>query len=222
LQQGAPKVKKTAFLSASIIIVLAGQAFAQNGTQPVDPPKPSQPYGGVGVIDLKYVFDNFHRFQQMKAALDKQVQAAEDDVKARKEQIDSLVKVLKDGGYKPGTQDYLAQEDEIRRKSADLKILIDKQKGNFVRQESSIYAQCYEEIKQESTKYAGRYGFGLVLRFNGEGVENPLNPTDVMKELNKPVVIVHPNNDITWHVTKALNDRFSTNPVGRIGVPQNR
>lgn len=199
-------MKKTALLSACIGLTVLS-AFASRGLAQ-NTPKPSQPYGGVGVIDLKYVFDNFQRFQSMKAALDKEVQAAETDVKARKEQIDNLVKLLKDGGLKPGTQDYLAQEDEIRRKSADLKVLIDKQKANFVRRESAIYAQCYEEIKQESTAYAGKYGFGLILRFNGEGVENALNPNEVMKELNKPVVIVHPNNDITWHVTKALNDRF--------------
>lgn len=210
-------MKKTALLSACIALTVLS-AFAATGMAQNNTPKPSQPYGGVGVIDLKYVFDNFVRFQSMKAALDKEVQAAEADVKARKEQIDNMVKLLKDGGLKAGSPDFLAQEDEIRRKGADLKLLIDKQKGTFVRKESAIYAQCYEEIKQESTAYAGKYGFGLILRFNGEGVENPLNPNDVMKELNKPVVIVHPNNDITWHVTNALNVRFPASSA-RTQVP---
>ena len=206
-------MKKSALLSACIS-ALTVFAFAQMGSAQTNPPKPSQPYGGVGVIDLKYVFDNFHRFQAMKTALDNEVKLAEADVKDRKEQIDKMLGLLK--GYKSGTQEYLSQEDEIRRKSADLKVLIDKQKAAFVRRESGIFDQCYKEIKQESQAYASRYGFGVILRFNGEGVENPLNPQDVMKELNKPVVIVHPNNDITWHVTNALNERYrvSNAPTG--------
>jgi Skp family chaperone for outer membrane proteins len=203
------------------MIALAAPALAQTGAPPANTPKPSQPYGGVGVIDLKYVFDNYKRFQEMKKALDVEVQAAEADVKARKEQIDQLVEMLKKSGFKSGSQEYLAQEDEIRRKNLDLKGLIDKQKATFVRRESAIYAQCYDEIKKESTSYAAQYGFGLILRFNGEGIENPLSPKDVMAELNKPVVIVHPNNDITWHVTNALNIRYP-NSAKRQGVPTNR
>lgn len=171
----------------------------------------------VAIIDLKYVFDNHMRFKQMTEEMRRSVQAAETDINARKDRINSLIKQLE--GVKKGTPDYKQLEDEITQQKADLNALVSNTKREFMRREAKIYYIVYQEIVQEVEYFAQQNRLTLVLRFNGDPIDEN-DPDLVAKHLNKQVVWHHRNIDITGLILDTLNKRQGGIPAAQGGVNQ--
>ena len=71
------------------------------------------PDRGVAVVDLKYIFDNFPLFLAEKKKVDAEIQAAEADVTADKNNVEGLKKSRDD--CKKGTPDYNARDAQFTR-----------------------------------------------------------------------------------------------------------
>ncbi len=173
----------------------------------------------VAIIDLKYIFDNHMRFKAMTEEMRRSVQGAETDINARKERINNLIKQLNE--VNKGKPDYKQLEDEITQQKADLSALVSTTKREFMRREAKIYYIVYQEITQELQHFAQQNRLTLVLRFNGDPIDEN-DPDIVAKHLNKQVVWHHPNIDITGVILKTLNDRYGGANAGGVpgGVPQ--
>ena len=89
-----------------------------------------------------------------------------------------------------------------------------------------MYWTTYQEILNEVRYMAPQNGIVLVLRYNGEPLdEKDFDPRKVMQELNKAVVYHNPNIDITDYITKSLNQRGGGGAqpgVSNISVPPRR
>ncbi len=173
----------------------------------------------VAIIDLKYIFDNHIRFKQMTEEMRRSVQAAEADITARRDRINSLIKQLE--GVKKGTPDYKQLEDEITQQKADLNALVSNTKREFMRREAKIYYIIYQEIVQEVKYFAEQQRLTLVIRFNGETIDES-DPDIVAKHLHKQVVWHHPNIDITGIILETLNQRRGVPHNAQNNVPRGR
>lgn len=186
---------KNSLLCATLVAVApafhfgAREAAAQRG-------------GEVAIIDLTYIFANHTRFKAMTEDMKQEVEAAEDDLKGQKEFLRKMADRLEE--YKRGTQEYKQLEEEFVKKQAELTSQVNIQKNNFLEQEARNYYQVYQEVLEHVKDHADRNGINLVLRFNGDPIDQT-DPREVIKELNKSVVYYNRAIDITPVILDEVN-----------------
>ncbi len=211
-------MKKTLILPLVVatVAIVAGQTAAV--AQQAGPPSP------VAIIDLAYIFKNHSGFQSMKDELKKSVDMAQADLKNRRDQAQQLADQAQE--YRPGTPEYKQLEATLAQKQADLNVQVALQKKTLMEREAKIYFTIYQEVLYEVKAYCQRTGIRLVLRFDGEPM-NQDNPQQVVQQLNRQVVYSDQQIDITPAILDTLNRRRPggnnqvTNPSG-IGVPRPR
>lgn len=159
---------------------------------------------GVAVIDLNYIFKNHARFKASTEEMRASAQEADKDIKARRETITALNKRLRT--LKPDRPDYRQLEQEIATQSADLNASFTLRKKDFERREARIYYTVYQEVIKEVEYYSRSRGISIVLRFNGEPI-NEHDPDNIVKHLNQQVVHVDSRYDITKQILDVLNKR---------------
>ncbi len=177
----------------------------------------AQVQSSVAVIDLKQVFEGHTRFQAMRDQLMRDVEGAENTVKARQEELRAMVEQLRE--FRPGTPDYKKMEADVANRQADLKVDISIQKKDFMEREAKIHYYIYQEVLQEIRHFAGQRGLSLVMRVNTQEVKDE-NPQQILQELNKPVVFFSKTIDITSPILTTLNQRAGGRaPAAAAAVP---
>ncbi len=176
----------------------------------------------MAVIDLKQVFEGHTRFKSMRDQLMRDVEGAENTVKARQEELRGMVERLKE--FRPGSPDFKQLEADVANRQADLKVDISIQKKDFMEREAKIHYHVYQEVLQEIEHFATQRGLTLVMRVNSEEIKDE-NPQQILQELNKPVVYYNKAIDITYPILTTLNQRAGGRAPGaapaaqRQGVP---
>ncbi len=172
----------------------------------------------VAIIDLTYIFENHQRFKVMKQDMQRDVKAAEEELKARRKEMQSLGERLR--RFEKGSREYKQLEEELANRSADLNVQVKLQQKQFLEREAKMYYNVYLEILDAVKYYAERNNIQLVLRFNGAPIDNN-DPQEVLKELNKAIVWHSRAVDITPYILAQLNRTPPARPeVGRRPVPQ--
>lgn len=186
-----PRIIATIVASLMVTAVAGTTAFAQ------------QPAGsGVAVIDLKYIFEYHDRFQATRQELMREVEQAENGVKAQQEELRKMVERLKE--YRQGTQEFKQLEAEIAGRKADLDVHVKIQTKEFMEREAKIHLHTYQEVMDAVKYYAQRNNIALVLRFNGDKISME-NPQKIVQELNKSVLYFNEGIDITPFILEDLN-----------------
>jgi outer membrane protein len=213
-KQGAQKVKKTCLLAAAMLAITLVPGVAQAQQQAI---------GGVAIIDLSYIFKNHNRFKAMTEGMRAEVLRAEDALKARRTEIESLSKRLNDLGneLRKDSPEYKQLDADLTRKKIDLSTQVSQQKKEFLEKEAKIYYSVYQEVLDEVQYFSERNRISLVLRFNGDPVSDG-DPQEILKQLNKQVVYYNKGIDITPMILDSLNtQRGPQNGAagGPVGVP---
>jgi len=215
-------VRKSQFLAALAGCILSMSLvgfYASRETAAQQPGRTARrpQHGGpaIALLDVSYVFKNHTRFKAMMADMKADVQRAEARVRSERDAIRKLAERLKD--FRKGTPDYKALEEELVKRQADLAAGVQLEKKEFLQREAKIYYNVYQEVLQEVDYYAAANGIAMVLRFNGNPVDQE-KPEDVLRHINKPVIWYAKNYDITPVVLGRINDRAfnpsSTAPHG--------
>jgi len=194
--------------------VFATQAFSQGGV-PIRQPGPSQAgsAANIALLDVSYIFKNHPHFKQMMEEMKSDVEAAESSVTKERDTIRKLVEQL--DSYRKGTPDYNAMEKEIAEREANLTVKVQLQRKQFLAQEAKIYFTVYKEIEQEVDYYCSNKGIDIVLRFNGDPVDQD-KPDSVLSFINKPVVYYDKGRDITPIILDSLIKRSGAPAAGGI------
>jgi len=202
--------------AASLLIL--GFAALATPTQEADDdaatPSTAQP---IGLLDVGYVFKNYPCFTELLAEMKTDVQAAEAEVKKKKEALAGLQKELK--LHTIGTPEYAELERRIAMAQAELAGSIEAQKKVFVRREARLYYDAYQEIAQVVEDYARENNLALVLRFN----DNPVNvndPKDVLRGINSPVVWHDQGRDLTRIILQRLIQKSKEPEEGKKVPPE--
>jgi outer membrane protein len=214
-KQGALKVKKTCVYAALAAAFLATMGAPLAHAQ-------QQFVGGVAIIDLSYIFKNHERFKAMTEGMRGEVLRAEEALKARRTDIETLTKRLTDLGneLRKDSPEYKQLDADLTRKKIDLSTQVSQQKKEFLEKEAKIYYHVYQEVLDEVQHFAERNRISLVLRFNGDPVTDS-DPQEILKQLNKQVVYYNKGIDITPHILDSLNRRGAgaAGAPGHQGVP---
>ncbi|MEN6459324.1 MAG: OmpH family outer membrane protein [Thermoguttaceae bacterium] len=179
------------------------------------PAQASPPPTRTALLDVPFVFKNHIRFKMMMEQLKRDVQQAEADFKAKREQINHMAEELQQ--FQKGTPQYKEIEEKIADLQARLAVDTNRQKAAFLQQEARNYYAVYQEICQATDAFCRQYGFDLVIRFNRDEA-NPENPESVLASINRPVVWQR-GLDITQNIVDELNRNAPANNPGTAARP---
>ncbi len=212
-QQGVLNVKNACLwaLSAAVMLFSVCPTLAQQvGTAPVGArPMATPRSSNIALLNVAYLFDNHPRLKQMREEMKADVERADAAVKAEQENIKRLAEKLDQ--YR-GTPDFKAVEEEVAKRSNDLKLQIALQRKEFMLREARMYHQTYQEIADEVKYYCEQNGIDVVLRFNADKVDLE-NPESVLIHVNKPVVYYATDRDITGIVLTTIYRRYGIDPA---------
>ncbi len=127
----------------------------------------------VAILDLAYIYANHVRFKAINEDMRREVEAAENDLKASREELQKMVEKLDD--YRRNSPEYRELEEEITKRQAQLGADVNLRKKNFAEQEARNYYTVYQEVTEAIKRFCDERGIVLVLRFNGDPIdsENP-------------------------------------------------
>lgn len=172
---------------------------------------------GIAVVDISYIFKQHTRFRATMDSMKKEMETIEAELKADREKIAQSEQQR--NTYNVGSAEYKQLDEEVARMMAEFNLKMGRLRKDFLEREAKVYYQTYLEVVDAVNYYAKRQNIGLVLRFNGEPVDQNRRE-DVLREINKPVV-AHDQIDITPDVILLLNrdpqqGRQATQPGSQI------
>ncbi|HVA48697.1 MAG TPA: hypothetical protein VNH11_20195 [Pirellulales bacterium] len=89
------------------------------------------------------------------------------------------------------------------KRQAEIQVQVNEQKRDFFEREARMYLEIYQEIMAEVGKYSDARGIGLVMRFNGDPLDEN-DPAGIQKQLNK-AILYHKGIDITDDIIRIVN-----------------
>jgi Skp family chaperone for outer membrane proteins len=161
----------------------------------------------VAILDLAYIYANHVRFKAINEDMRREVEAAENDLKASREELQKMVEKLDD--YRRNSPEYRELEEEITKRQAQLGADVNLRKKNFAEQEARNYYTVYQEVTEAIKRFCDERGIVLVLRFNGDPIDSE-NPQEIVKALNNTVLHYHKDIDITPHILAMVNRKGGT------------
>lgn len=214
---------KRAITWASAVVLLAGvltltnNAWSQGDKAPAAA-QSSAPHK-VGLIDMAHVFKNYKKFEVLREDLKQEISASEEQAKAMQAELQQMQVNMK--GLTEGSKEYSKAEQEIVKKAAEFEGFRRTASREFLKKESQIYLQVYNETSEAVKKYADFYKYTLVIRFNREELDTE-NPQNLLQGMNRQVVYHRGEDDITVSVLDYLNRRYTpTNaPAPKGGAPK--
>ncbi len=163
----------------------------------------------VGVIDINYIFKNHPGFKAAMDEMKTEVEAFENTLRARGNQIKELQAKLQQ--YNPSSSEYKQTEVQILEIQADGQTAAALKKKEFLQRETRIYFDTYNDVCKEVARFSEQHGFGLIVRFSSESV-NPDDRRSVLEGVNRAVVYQKKLN-----VTFAILEQLKRNAVAAGG-----
>ena len=208
---------KKVIVSVSVIALLAGvlaltgDAWSQQGKKEDSAAAAAAtniPHK-VGLIDMAFVFKNYKKFETLREDLKVEIAQSEEQAKEMQKEIVEYQQKLKD--LKEGGAEYTKLEQQAVKKAAEFENFRRQMSREFLKKESQIYLQVYNEVSRMAEKYATHFNYTLIIRFNREDLDTE-NPQALLQGMNRQVVYYRPNEDITTPVLESLNKRLDTTP----------
>ncbi|MEK6261318.1 MAG: OmpH family outer membrane protein [Planctomycetota bacterium] len=186
------------------VLTLSGNAWSQNKEAPAA--AASNTPHKVGLIDMAHVFKNYKKFEALREELKEEIGASESKAKAMQEELAEMQKQMK--GLAEGGPEYAKAEQIIVKKAADFETFRRAASRDFLKKESQIYLQVYNETSDAVKKYATHYHYTLIIRFNREELDTE-NPQNLLQGMNRQVVYHQAEDDITPSVLEFLNRSYA-------------
>lgn len=188
------------------VLTLSGNAWSQNKEAPAAAAAASNVPHKVGLIDMAHVFKNYKKFEALREELKEKIAISEEKAKSMQAELAEMQKNMK--GLVEGSPEFTKAEQVIVKKAADFETFRRAASRDFLKQESQIYLQVYNETSDAVKKYADYYKYTLVIRFNREELDTE-NPQNLLQGMNRQVVYHRTEDDITPSVLDYLNRKYT-------------
>jgi Skp family chaperone for outer membrane proteins len=234
LQRSAFAVRKLLLTSAvlacvaSVFVNAYGQGSATSGTKKAAPAAPATPAAEpphkIALIDMGRVFKEYKKIEALKEDWKSEFSVNENQAKKLTTQIQNLVEEMKQ--FKPGSPEFIKLEKQHTQATAEFQSFQKNAQRDLVRKEADLLKTVYLEAMEVVGKFADRFGYTLVMRFNSDTFEgDDVNKFQLV--MNRVIVYHRPEDDLTDGVIKYLNSTYdrslkaaSTNNGPAAGTPR--
>lgn len=160
----------------------------------------------IGLIDMAYVFQNYNKFEGLRAALQSEIEKSDAEAKARVERLQKLQSELKK--YDSGGPQYEKHEKTVLEAKGDFDAFRASTQRKLARRESEMFKTIYTDVTAAVKLYAEYAKFDHVMRYNKKDVADTMAPQEAVQTMNKTFIYTKAENDITDTVLKYLNDQY--------------
>ncbi len=205
---------------ASVFVNAYGQNAGTGGTKKsVAPASASSSQAEaphkIALIDIARVYKEYKKMEVLKEDYKAELQINEDNFKKLSAKIQQVVEQMKE--FKPGTPEAIKLEKEHTDASAKIAAFKQTAQRELVRKEAEMMKTVYLEAMDVVEKFADRFGYTLVMRFNSETFEGEdMNKMQIV--MNRSILYHRAEDDLTDGVIKYLNRQFdNAQPKGAGG-----
>lgn len=163
----------------------------------------------VAVVDVAYIFKNHKGIKAQVSAVEADLKAYDAELKKKRDELKLAAEKLK--AFKPGTPDYIAQEEKVASMDSKLRLDMARKRKELADAEAKIYYDNYQKIAAGVKFLAGHYKINLVLRYNSEDMEPDVGES-VIRGVMKNIVYHDESLDMTPGVMQYL-DRVIPTPT---------
>jgi Skp family chaperone for outer membrane proteins len=187
----------------SVLVLLAGAAVMPSVTnaQNADPMK-------IGVVDIKYIFDNHPTLKSKIEQVDAEIRAEEESINKRRETILKDLEKLRD--YKEDTAEYRAQEEKIAGAESELKLEFVRKEKDFARAKAKIILDTYKEIQGNVKMLADYHKISVVLRYSKDEMDAE-KPASVTQGIARDLVYFSESVDMTNSILTLMKRNMASN-----------
>ncbi|HUY93251.1 MAG TPA: OmpH family outer membrane protein [Pirellulales bacterium] len=189
--------------AAALAIVSLSVFWKSHWLEAAQEPVLFKPSTRVALVDMTRVFAEHVEFKKQIEMMRREVEEAENKLKTRKEEIEqaqAAVKKLPAGSVKR-----TEAEQRLLLEQQTLQADVNLQKAKFMEQEARIYLEVYESVLAIIDAYATEQKIDLVVRFNGDPIDDRQNLQNVMQRLNRQVLFHQKGIDITDEIVRRAN-----------------
>jgi len=187
------------------LLLSSGSLVAQQrGPLPQSSPQgAAAPRGGINValVDVSYVFKNHERFKSRTEELRQEIKDFEDQMNAQRKGMNE--KRNKMSEFNPGSPQYQQLEGELAREVANQNVTAELKKKDVLEREAAVYHETFGEIEEAVKAFADRHNISLVLRYDGEEI-NQNDRNSVLRGVNRAIVYQDKIN-ITYEILQMVN-----------------
>lgn len=190
----------------------AGSAAGQDG-RPAENRSKSIPPAVIGVIDLEHVFKNYEKFKTQSERIQEEFKQKRDELSNLDAQIKQLAEEQKQ--FTPSSQEYQKRDDEITRRSADLRAQAEQAQKEFARKDAALLQRINGDIQEMVRRTATHKNLTLVLQTQSATEEGTASMGEIRRDLSRLVLHHDKALDITEFVLYNLNNQYNQQVSGR-------
>jgi len=194
------------------VIALSGTApvMAQAAQQ-----KPDVPHR-VGLIDMAEVFQGYKKFEDLRTALNAEIEKSDAEAKVM---IEKLQKLQADFNklaetYAPGSPQYEQAEKALLQEKGSFDAFRAATQRRLARKESEMFKIVYSDTTALVSQYAEYFKYTVVVRFDRKEIDDNTPPAEAVQRMNKQIVYHRTQDDITDRVLQVLNERYTKSGNG--------
>lgn len=211
---------------ASVFVNAYGQNAATSGTKKSAAPTAAQaePPHKIALIDMGRVFKEYKKIEVLKEDWKAEFSVNEENAKKMTAQVQQVIEQMKE--FKQGSPEYIKLEKQQTDLAAKLGAFKQTAQRDLLRKEAELLKTVYLETMDVIEKFADRFGYTLVMRFNSDTFEGEdMNKMQLV--MNRVIVYHRAEDDLTDGVIKYLNRQFdngqpkAANNAGANGTRKN-
>lgn len=157
----------------------------------------------VGVVNIKEVFSNYNVAKQFEAEVEKEKQAAQDEINAIEKQMKDLMEEIKI--LEPNSALRLEKEEELLQKDTLRKFKSERWKSITLRKINENTARIYNAIRDQIDAYAAEQGYTLIFKVETPRLEDKSEESANKRVNIRNVLYYTPAMDLTAIITQRLN-----------------
>lgn len=195
---------------ASVFVNAYGQNTATSGTKKSAAPTvaaitQAEPPHKIALIDMGRVFKEYKKIEVLKEDWKSEFSINEENAKKMTAQVQQVIEQMKE--FKPGTPEFIKLEKQQTDLAAKLGAFKQTAQRELLRKEAELLKTVYLETMDVVEKFADRFGYTLVMRFNSDTFEGE-DMSKMQLVMNRVIVYHRAEDDLTDGVIKYLNRQF--------------
>lgn len=204
-------MKKHVFsLLAACAVAMASPALAQSNSQPAAPAaaNANAPHR-VGLIDMAEVFQGYKKFEDLRNALQAEIEKSDAEAKVMIEKMQKVQAELNEQKFTPGSPQFEQAEKTLLQHKSDFEAFRAATQRKLARRESEMFKVIYADTTRAVALYADYAKYTVVMRFDRKDIDENTPPAEAVQRMNKQVVFHRPSDDITDVVLGYLNKEYA-------------